>query len=285
MLNNKEKRVFGIIGQPVRQSLSPVIHNFWMRTHKISGTYKKFMVKKGKIGEFLSSKTKENCVLALNITVPHKIDILKYLHHLDISAKIVGSVNTVKLKKNGSLIGFNTDLYGFIQPLKLQIPSWKKYMEKVVVYGSGGSARAVCAGLKTLGAKKIIICGRTMKKSQALKNHIKGKIKVSKWSERNNLLNDATLLVNTTPMGMLGSKPLDLSLEELPTQSVVYDIIYNPIKTNLILEAEKRGNKTIGGIGMLVYQAKSSFHKWFNIWPRSTIYLQNKLERVLKKQC
>ena len=91
--------MFGIIGQPVRQSLSPVIHNFWMRTHKISGTYKKFMVKKGKIGEFLSSKTKKNCVLALNITVPHKIDILKYLHHLDISAKIVGSVNTVKLEK------------------------------------------------------------------------------------------------------------------------------------------------------------------------------------------
>ena len=284
-MSNKEKKILGIIGQPVRQSLSPVIHNFWLKTNKISGTYKKFMVKKGKIGEFLSAKIKQDCFLGLNVTVPHKIDILKYLHHLDISAKITGSVNTVKLEKSGSLMGFNTDLYGFIEPLKLKTPSWKKYMDKVVVYGSGGSARAVCAGLKKLRAKKIIICGRTTQKSQALKNHIKGKIEVSKWSDRSNILHNATLLVNTTPMGMLGNKPLDLTLEKFPVTSIVYDIVYNPIKTNLILQAEKRGNKTIEGVSMLLYQAQSSFHKWFNIWPQNIVYLESQLKRVLKKQC
>ena len=279
----KDKKILGIIGQPVRQSLSPVIHNFWLKTNKVSGIYRKFMVKKGEVGKFLSRKVNKDCFLGLNVTVPHKIDILEHLDYLDISAKMTGSVNTVKLEKDGSLKGYNTDLYGFVAPLKLKIPAWKKYIDKVVVYGSGGSARAVCAGLKKMGAKKIIVCGRTMKNSQALKDLIGGRIKIHKWSDRSLVLERATLLVNTTPMGMLNSASVDTNLELLPKMSIVYDIVYNPIKTGLILQAEARGNKTVEGVGMLLHQARYSFHRWFNIWPKDMTYLENKLKKILKR--
>ncbi len=265
-MNPQIKNNTGIIGFPIEHSLSPVLHNYWIRQNKILGEYKAYRVEKKGIQNFINSSINSN-FLGFNITLPHKQNIIPFLDYISDEAKALKAVNTV-LIKNGKTKGYNTDTYGFIENLNSNFPDWKKRKGEVVIYGAGGAARAVAWSLLKNNFSKINIVNRT--KSKALKliadmKNIFPKASLSFFSDYNIAIRGAVLLVNTTSLGMKGQPPLKLKLNLLDTKAIVYDLVYNPIETNLLKEAKKLNFYALDGLGMLLYQAVPAFRMWYGV--------------------
>lgn len=261
-----DARKAGVVGYPVNHSLSPRLHNYWIRQYNINASYEAFPVEPDKLEDFLR-KLPESGFAGVNLTIPHKEAAIKFLDEVNDFARWIGAVNTV-IVRDGVLIGKNTDAYGFIQNL---ISGNRQLTGKdVLVMGAGGAARAVCISL--LGAQyKVTIANRTKERAEALAASLDNSdIKVIRWDELENSLSETSLLVNTTSLGMKGQQPLELSLDNLPQESVVTDIVYNPLVTPLLAMAAKRGNPVVDGLGMLLYQAQMSFYEWFGIKPEVT---------------
>lgn len=237
-----------------RYSLSPMIHSYFFKKTGILGEYTAIPVSlvelHDKIGQLRGSG-----YIGVNLTIPHKVDAMQFFKHSPEVATI-GAMNTVSFKDD---IGYNTDYYGFIQPLK-RLP------KKTIVVGAGGAARAVIYGLQTIGATNIAICNRTDEKSVLLAKEFG--IESIAWNDRQQQLPACDLLVNTTPAGMNGNEPLEISLQSLPKNAVVYDIVYNPLLTPLLRQAADMGLQTIDGLGMLLHQAAKAFEIWFGELPK-----------------
>ena len=226
-INMKHAAVFGY---PVKHSLSPRLHGYWLRQYGIDGVYDALEVTPEQLQPtLLSLKEKRFC--GVNLTVPHKEAAFAYMDHVEDVAQRIGAVNTVVVQQDGTLLGRNTDAYGFIENLKAHTDNLTPYLKKVVVLGAGGAARAVCVALLDAGAEEIIILNRTRKKAEILRQEFGNLFQTGDWEERNTLLSGATLLANTTSLGMQGMPPLELSLEKLPSQTLVTDIVYTPSVT------------------------------------------------------
>ena len=200
-----------------------------------------------------------------NVTIPHKEAAFEAGDHLTERAKIIGAVNTVTVDENGVLTGDNTDGYGFIENLKAGAANWRAE-KPVTILGAGGAARGVLAALQDAGVKTIRLTNRTKQRAEALAADLGG-IEVVDWQERSDCLEDIGLLVNTTSLGMSGQAPLDMVLDGLNAEAVVTDIVYSPLKTDLLLKAEQRGNTIVDGLGMLLHQARPGFAAWFGVEP------------------
>ena len=262
----------GVLGFPIGHSKSPKLHNYWLKKYNIDAVYEPYAVEPENLEKFLREMP-ENNFLGVNLTIPHKEAALKFVDRQNWSmpAKIIGATNTISVK-NGELFADNTDAYGFVQNLEkglLKQASELPEKGKVLVIGAGGAARAVCAGLWSCGIKfDIIIVNRTKEKAQKLKDDFVDKnITVIDWAELESAMSEVSLLVNTTSLGMTGQPPLNISLENLPKDALVTDIVYNPLITPLLEQAQARGNPAQDGLGMLLYQAQSAFHLWFGIYP------------------
>lgn len=254
----------GLIGDPVSHSLSPRIHHYWMQQHGIEGDYKLFTTPPHRLRQtMLRFKKKDG--MGFNITVPHKEAVLEYLDHLDVVATRIGAVNTV-LVKDGELHGTNTDAYGLMENLRQHVPH--PDLSSVVILGAGGAARAAIAGLKEAGAGSITVLNRTFSTARALADAFD--VQAGEWDMTGAALKDATLLINTTSLGMTHQPPLNISLQHLPTPAVVYDIVYNPLQTSLLKAAAGRGNPTVDGLGMLLFQAQKAFALWHGVQPQVT---------------
>ncbi len=260
----EENKLFaGVVGDPIAHSLSPYLHGYWLRKYDINGGYSAFHVPEDKLSEFLAN-LKENNLRGVNLTVPHKESAFDLVDRVEPIAQKIGAINTVYFDTDGKLIGTNTDGYGFLKHLKQTITDWTSQNMTGVVLGAGGAARAVIVSLLEDGINEIRLCNRTASRAENLARDIGDKrIKVKRWEDREDALCDADLLVNVTTLGMIGQKPLEINLENLPDGAVVYDIVYNPIETNLIKRAKLKGNKTVDGLGMLLHQAVPGFEKWF----------------------
>lgn len=251
--------LYCLIGDPVEKSLSPEIHNFSFKLNEIDGVYVAFQAKSEYLEQAVSG-IKALGIKGFNVTIPHKVDIIKYLDELDREAELLGAVNTVK-NEGGKLKGYNTDGRGFVELLKSSGVEPKG--KKVIMIGAGGASRAIAMSLGLEGASDIAIINRTAEKGRELAEEIAAKIPGLYAKHEIDSLEDYDIIINCTSVGMYPNTdemPFDIS--RLSKRCVVADIVYKPLKTKFLIEAEKAGHKTVEGLGMLVNQALLSEEIW-----------------------
>jgi shikimate dehydrogenase len=268
-MDNRKFTLAGVMGMPINQSRSPILHNYWIARHGLRGAYGHFPVE----AKNLEAAIRGLSALGLagcNVTQPHKVEALKLMDVVDPLAQRMGAINCIVVQADGSLHGFNHDGYGYIQSLKDADPDWRADAGPIVVLGAGGASRAVVLSLIDHGATDIRLVNRTLDKAQALAAGSEHIVKVVPWAERNSAMEGCALLVNTTNQGMYGQPPLDVNLDALPQSAMVSDAIYIPLETPLLEAARLRGNKTANGLGMLLNQARPAFKSWFGVMPDIT---------------
>lgn len=273
MIVSGKARLAGVIGWPVAHSASPRLHGYWLEQYRIDGAYVPLAVKPEDFAAALRLLVRIGFAGA-NVTVPHKEAALEAVDEAEPQARVIGAVNTVVVRPDGSLEGRNTDAYGFLENLRSGAPGWHPAHKPAVVLGAGGAARAVCVALLEAGAPKILLANRTPERARALAEALAERIVVVPWAERGAALDDAALLVNTTTLGMDGQPPLEIALDRLPAEAVVTDIVYTPLETPLLKAAAARGNRVVDGLGMLIHQARPGFEAWFGVAPEATAELR-----------
>ena len=257
-----------VIGFPVGHSLSPTIHGHWLTHEGIEGEYGLLEIKTepGLFEERLK-KLKADGYVGVNITLPFKERAYKAMDELDGVAKAIGAVNTVVFRPDGTLFGTNTDAYGFIENIRSQVPSVVFKNKTACVLGAGGAARAVIYGLLEAGVSRIILSNRTTERAALLQQAFKGPIEIIDWKEKDTIYDQIDFLVNTTSLGMEGQEKLPFDLSRLRSDAIVVDIVYKPLETQLLYDARMRGNRTVDGLGMLIYQAQKAFTYFFDKTP------------------
>ena len=260
---------FGLIGYPLSHSMSKVIQEAAFKSIGAEGTYEIMETEQ----EDLIARLKyirANKFNGFNVTIPLKVPITLFLSGVDNVANVVGSANTIKVMEDSSLFGYNTDVYGFVEAIPEEI---RKEIEnsEVAILGSGGAARAVGVGISILKAKKIDFYARNIindsEMVSALRENFPNTQMNCKQIESVKDLSQYKMLVNSTPIGMrskaMGLSPIDEDVvKTMNKEAVVYDIVYNPLKTELIKYAKKHGIKTIQGLDMLIYQGAKAFEIW-----------------------
>ena len=256
----------GVIGWPVAHSLSPRVHGYWLREYSIDGAYVALAVRPEELPAAIKGLGALDFAGA-NITVPHKEAAMAAVDSCDETACRVGAVNTLVVESDGAITGTSTDGFGFRENLRGALPGWSP-AGSAVVLGAGGAARAIAFALADAGVPEIRIVNRTRPRGEELAAAV-GALYVA-WDSRAEALDGATLLVNATSLGMDGAPPLSLSLDALPADAVVTDIVYTPLETPLLRVARARGNLCVDGLGMLLHQARPGFAAWFGREPQVT---------------
>jgi len=258
-----------VIGNPIEHSLSPKLHNYWIRQNNIDAIYEKKKINENDIEGLISEIRKEN-LNGINITVPFKKSAISFLDDLTDSAKKTQSVNTI-FKNQDKIVGDNTDIGGFeagIKNIKYNVQN-----KKVFILGAGGVVSSVVFALKNLGVSEIILSNRTKKKAENIKN-LYPDLKILDWGEIPNF----DIIINATSIGLKKEDRIKLNLTNAGVDKLFYDVIYNPSMTNFLVEAKKYGNKIENGKMMFIYQAQLAFKIWHNILPKineETISLLN----------
>ena len=268
MMPSGKARLAGVIGWPVGHSLSPRVHGYWLREHGIDGAYVALAVSPGEVAAALAGLRVLGFAGA-NVTVPHKEAAMEAVDSCDDTARRIGAVNTLIVKPDGSITGTSTDGFGFCENLVGAIPNWAP-TGPAVVLGAGGAARAIAFALTDAGVPEIRIVNRTHWRGEELASAVGKDASFVAWDSRSGALDGAKLLVNATSLGMNSVPPLSLSLDVLPTDAVVADVVYAPLETPLLGEARARGNSCVDGLGMLLHQARPGFAAWFGLEPKVT---------------
>ncbi len=255
--------IYGLFGFPVTHSLSPAMHNVAFNQLNINAIYLPFAVAPEKLKEAVNS-IKTFGIQGVNVTVPHKENIIKHLDNLSEDAYIIQAVNTV-VNKDGKLMGHNTDGYGFINSLMEM--KFNPKDKSFLIVGSGGAARAISINVAKHRAKEIFICDVIEEKAKKLKDYTKSVfsncyIEAVSPEDLKVLKNRIDILVNATPIGLKKDDPLVVDKQLLKRDIFVYDLIYNPAQTKLLALAEKMGLACSNGLNMLLYQGALSFKLW-----------------------
>jgi shikimate dehydrogenase len=281
MADARPFRAAGLIGWPVAQSRSPLLHGYWLKRYGIAGTYVPMPVRPGQVEVALRGLGALGFA-GCNVTIPHKEDAAKLVDRIDPLGKRMGAINLVVVEGDGSLSGTNKDGYGFLENLREAKPDWRADAGPAVVLGGGGGARSVVVSLLDEGAPEVRLANRTRARAEQLKAEFGGPVTIVDWAARHDALDGAALLVNTTNQGMVGQPVLDLRLDALPTTALVCDIIYNPLTPPLLAAARARGNPCVNGLGMLLHQARPAFEAWFGVAPEITPELRAEIEATIK---
>ncbi|MDA8230177.1 MAG: shikimate dehydrogenase [Magnetospirillum sp.] len=273
MIPSGKARVAGVMGWPVGHSRSPRLHGYWLDALGIDGAYVPLPVRPEDFALAVAALPKLGFAGA-NVTVPHKEAAFALADEVDPMAARIGAVNTLVVLPDGLIEGRNTDAFGFLENLRQGASQWSPAAGPAVVLGAGGAARAVVAALAEAGVPEIRAANRSRERALALEAEFGGPVRAVAWEERSDALAGAALLVNTTTLGMAGAPPLDIDLAPLPAGAVVNDIVYAPLETELLAAARRRGNPTVDGLGMLLWQAVPAFEAWFGARPRVTAELR-----------
>ena len=248
-----------VIGNPIEHSLSPKLHNHWIKENKINATYDKKQLNESNIEEIIG-EVKKGKINGINVTVPFKKSVIPFLDQLTPLAKEVQSVNTI-FKKDNKVVGDNTDIGGFEKSLKYINYDIKN--KNVFILGAGGVVPSIILALKRLGAAKIILSNRTKEKADDLKKKYTD-LEIIDWGETP----DFDMIINATSLGLKKNDQIKLNYAEIGTNKLFYDIIYNPSKTKFLSEAKQFGNQIENGKMMFIYQAQLAFRIWHNILPK-----------------
>jgi shikimate dehydrogenase len=281
MILSGKTRIAGVMGWPVGHSRSPRLQNWWLERYRIDGAYIPLPVKSEDFAEAVRALPKLGFA-GVNVTVPHKEAAFAVVDELSFQAKTIRAVNTIIVKEDGSLLGHNSDGFGFIENLRAGAPDWRAENGPAVVLGAGGAARAICVALLEAGAPELLLINRSRDKAEKLAVELKGKIIPLAWEKRHEALEGANLLVNTTLLGMSGQPDLQIELSALAKAALVTDIVYTPLITGLLKAAKERGNLVVDGLGMLLHQARPGFAAWFGREPEVTEELRAFMLESLK---
>lgn len=258
--------VAGVIGCPIAHSKSPQLQRHWLNTYGIRGHYVPLHVEPGDLETVLRTLPKMGFT-GVNVTLPHKEEAVALADQVTDRATLIGAANTLTFREDGSILADNTDGYGFITNLHQGAPDWDPASGPAVVLGAGGACRAVIASLLEAGVPEVILSNRTRGRADQLREEFGTRVRVVEWVQAGNVIEEGALLVNTTSLGMLGKPRLRVPLDGLPPGTLVTDLIYTPLKTDLLTYAEEIGCQVVDGLGMLLHQAVPGFERWFGQRP------------------
>ena len=248
-----------VIGNPIDHSLSPKLHNYWIKKNKIDAIYDKKLINESDIKDVIFQVKKEN-INGVNVTVPFKKTVIPFVDELTDEAKDSQSINTI-YKENGKVIGHNTDMAGF--ELGLRYVNYNVKNKKIFILGAGGVVSSLILILKKMGASKIILSNRTKKKAEDLKKSF-SYLEIIDWGKTP----EFDMIVNATSLGLKKNDEIKLNYTDIGTDKFFYDIIYNPKQTIFLKRAKMFGNQTENGKMMFIYQAHQAFTIWHKIMPK-----------------
>ena len=248
-----------VIGNPINHSLSPKLHNYWMKKNNINSVYEKKLIHENEI-ENLINELKNNNIAGINVTVPYKKSVIPFMNGLTPEADETKSVNTI-FKDNNKIIGHNTDIGGF--ELGLRHVKYNAIGKKIFILGAGGVSPSIVYALIRMKASEIYLTNRTMKKALDIKNQFTN-IKVIEWGK----LPEFDMIINATSIGLNENEELPIDLKNVGPDKFFYDVIYNPTETNFLKLGKKNGNLTENGKIMFVYQAHQAFTIWHKTMPK-----------------
>tara|TARA_B100000427_G_scaffold319974_1_gene318843 strand:- start:307 stop:1098 length:792 start_codon:yes stop_codon:yes gene_type:complete len=248
-----------VIGNPIEHSLSPKLHNFWIKVNNLDAIYEKKKLNENEIAGLLLEVKKKN-IRGINVTVPFKKAVIPYLDKLTFESENTQSVNTIHLEDN-KLIGHNTDIEGFersIKDLKLDLMN-----KKALILGAGGVVPSIIFALNKMKVSEVIISNRTKSKAESLKDLFKN-IKIVEWGE----IPEFDIIINATSVGLKNEDKMNLDISNVGKNKFFYDVIYKPSETNFLKTGKKLGNRTENGKMMFIYQALGAFKMWHGIQPK-----------------
>ena len=270
--------LFGIIGKPLTHSLSPILHNFWLKKYKIPGKYSLIEIELNEIQKVINQiRNKE--LQGVNVTVPYKQAVIPFLDLIINDAKETLSVNTISLNKEGKVVGDNTDVYGLEHGFINKLDDLNLEQKKILILGAGGVTPSVIFALQKKKIKKIFISNRTLKKAEDVKKKFSF-IKIIEWENVEKKVEDMDIIVNTTSLGLKGGSNFKKEFKNVKTNLVYYDVIYNPEETMMTKTLRKKGVKTFNGLEMFIYQGQKSFFLWNKINP----IVDDKLKQAIVKK-
>lgn len=256
----------GVIGDPVAHSLSPRLHGHWLSRYGLRGHYIPMRVEQSDLADVLRVLPRMGFA-GVNVTIPHKEHVLSLADRVTDRAALIGAANTLTFTAGGTIQADNTDGSGFLSNIRQAIPGWTAAMGPALVLGSGGAAKAIVWALLNDGAPVVHVANRTRARADGLREQFGAKVVPQDWTTIPALVRDAALIVNTTSLGMQGQPPLDVDLTGVTLTTVVTDIVYAPLRTPLLEQAEALGCQTVDGLGMLLHQAVPGFERWFSYTP------------------
>ena len=272
----KNKKKFLVIGNPIKHSLSPFLHNYWFKKLKLNCEYKKLKINHSKIKNILNEVRRKK-IEGLNVTIPFKSRVIKFLNILKGDALKTLSVNTVYLEKK-KLVGDNTDVYGFSYGILKQV---KTKIKVAGIIGAGGVTPSIILSLIKRGVKKIYITNRTFSKLKPVKRKFGEIVQPVKWNEYPKVFAKVQILINATSLGLLGYKDLRFNFDIFNKKINVVDIVYNPENTRFLKDAKKYGHRTFTGLDMFVYQAQRAFFIWNKKNPEVNKDIYKKLRKKI----
>ena len=272
----KNKKTFLVIGNPIKHSLSPFLHNYWFKKLKLNCESKKLKINHSKIKNILNEVRRKK-IEGLNVTIPFKSRVIKFLNILKGDALKTLSVNTVYLEKK-KLVGDNTDVYGFSYGILKQV---KTKIKVAGIIGAGGVTPSIILSLIKRGVKKIYITNRTFSKLKPVKKKFGKIVQPVKWNEYPKVFAKVQILINATSLGLLGYKDLRFNFDIFNKKINVVDIVYNPENTRFLKDAKKYGHRTFTGLDMFIYQAQRAFFIWNKKNPEVNKDIYKKLRKKI----
>jgi len=272
----KNKKNFLVIGNPIKHSLSPLLHNYWFKKNKLNYKYKKLKINQSAIKNILN-RIRRKEIEGLNVTIPFKKNIIKFLDILKGDSLKTLSVNTVYLEKK-KLVGDNTDVYGFSEGILKRI---KTRIKVAGIIGAGGVTSSIILSLIKRVVKKIYITNRTFSKLKIFKKRFKNIVHLVKWNKSTEIFGEVQILINVTSLGMIGCKDLRFDFSIFNKKINVVDIVYNPENTRFLKDAKKHGHRIYTGLDMFVYQAQRAFYIWNKKKPKITTDIYKKLRKKI----
>jgi shikimate dehydrogenase len=266
-----QTRIAGVVGNPVRHSLSPIIHNAWIEAAGLDAVYLAFEPPKDRFRQFIDG-LRGGAVLGLNVTIPFKEEALALADMTSGFARRAGAANLLLFRPDGNIEADNTDGIGLITALNQAAEGRPRAIGKAVIIGAGGAARGAALALLDHGAISVTLVNRTLARAEEIAA-LDARIEARPWTEAGDALEGTSTLVNATSLGMRGQPPLELPLERLPNTAVVMDMVYRPLETPLLAAAMRRRLCPASGIGMLIGQAEPSFARIFGVEPPSDLEL------------
>jgi len=249
---------FVVIGNPIEHSLSPILHNYWIKNNGIDAVYEKQKLDEEELEKYIL-QVKEKKIDGINVTVPFKKTIIPFLDELSTEAESTQSVNTIYLKNN-RVVGHNTDIFGFETSIKKS--KYNLIDKEVLILGAGGVVPSIIFALNKMKISKIIISNRTKDKAENLKTLFKN-IEIIEWGEVPNF----DMIINATSLGLKIDDKINLDFSLISKNKFFYDVIYNPRETNFLKMGKSSGNVTLNGKLMFIYQALSAFNIWHKLEP------------------
>lgn len=268
-----------VIGHPIAHSRSPLIHGTWLKEHGIDGSYEAIDVAPADLPDFFE-RLRQGEFAGGNVTIPHKEAVFALCDSVDELARTIGAVNTL-IVRDGKVHGTNTDYLGFLGNLDAAAPGWSDGTNDALVIGAGGAARAILVALRRRDGGKVHVLNRTLANAQALVDDIPGPFEAHGFDAFAELAPHIGLVVNTSSIGMHGTRFDWVDMGLLPKSTLVTDIVYTPLKTPLLAEADAHGLNTVDGLGMLLHQAVPGFAAWFGVTPQVTPQLRARIVATL----